>query len=478
MNRLSTGVPGLDVALGGGLEAGSTTVLAGTSGTGKTILAQQICFTNATAEHHAIYYTTISEPHAKMMRHLEPFDFFRREMLGPMVEFLHLGDLIRHDPSGRLEPLFSEVMRKTMEEQPILVVIDSAKALRDFTTVRDLRVALYDLTSRMAHTETALLLLGEYGPDEIENDAEFSLADNIVQLAFEPREPLDRRWLRVLKARGVKHLSGKHTLRIGTGGLEVFPRTETLGFGAAAEGTGRIHSGIPGLDEVMGGGIGRTETTAVLGPSGVSKTIFGLHFVVQGLAEQGRCLYFSFQDTSVQLVRMAGAFGWELDTAIADGRLVIHHVPSGELDLDVLAARIREELASGDVHRIVIDSLAEMVAAAREAERFPAFARGLAGIVRCAGAALVITSEMTTLGPTAEPLGGVMFLFHNVILLRYIEHASTTGRALNVVKMRNSHHSQQLHELHIGDHGLVVGPGLKETAGVLGWSALRAPEIR
>lgn len=475
MKRLATGVPGLDLALGGGLEAGSTTVLAGPSGTGKTILAQQICFNNATAERRAVYYTTISEPHAKLVRHLEPFGFFRAEMLGPMVEFLHLGELIRSDASGRLEPVFTEVLRKALDEQPALVVIDGAKTLRDFTSGRDLRLAFYDLISRLAHTNVALLLIGEYTPADVEFGIESSLADNIVQLAFEAREPIDRRWLRVTKARGERHLSGRHTVRIGAGGLEIFPRTETLGFGTATPVTGRIRSGIPGLDELMGGGIGRGEGTAVLGPSGVGKTIFGLQFVAEGLAAGERCVFVTFPDTPEQPMGVAAGFGWEHQAALADGRLTVPWVPPDELDLDVVTGCIRGEFAKGAVGRVVIDGLAEMVTAAREPARFPAFVRSLAGVIRSAGATLLVTSGTAMLGPSTEQMGGLVTVFHNVILLRYIELASATGRALNVVKMRNSGHSDRLHRLRIGEHGLVVGPGPQKASGVLGWSALRAP---
>jgi circadian clock protein KaiC len=223
MMRMTTGVAGLDVVLGGGLEPGSVTVLAGAPGAGKTILAQQMCFANATTEHKAVYYTTLSEPHSKLVRHLEQFDFFTPEALGPRVEYLHLGDLIRDDRPGRMEPLVDEVARKTMDEQPVVVVIDSAKALRDFTGDRELRMAFYDLTSRLAHTDAALLLIGEYTPAEMAADVEFALADTIIQLTYEPREPIDRRWLRVLKMRGTNHLEGKHTFRIGPGGFEVSP---------------------------------------------------------------------------------------------------------------------------------------------------------------------------------------------------------------------------------------------------------------
>jgi circadian clock protein KaiC len=475
VKRLETGVPGLDVVLGGGLEPGSVTVLAGAPGAGKTILAQQMCFANATKEHKAIYYTTLSEPHSKLVRHLQQFDFYATPALDGRVEYLHLGDLVREDRPGRMEPLVDEVARKTMDEQPVLVVIDSAKALRDFTGERELRMALYDLTSRLAHSETTLLLLGEYTTDEMAAGIEFSLADSIIHLAYEPREPIDRRWLRVVKMRGSHHLEGKHTFRISTAGFEVFPRIETYDPGAPAEVSGRIASGIPGLDELMGGGIGVGEATVLLGPSGVGKTICGLRFVTEGLSQGERCLYVTFQDTGDQLVKMAGAFGWDLHTPRLNGQLVVHHVPLGELDLDILTAHIRDELERGSIHRVVIDSLAELVFAARESERFPAYARSLTGLIRAAGATLLITSETTTLGPSAEPVGGVTFLFHNVILLRYIEMNSATGRALSVVKMRNSDHTKDVYRFTIDADGLVVGTTLEGVTGVLGWSALRAP---
>lgn len=475
MKRMTTGVPGLDVILGGGLEPGSLTVLAGAPGTGKTILAQQMCFANATDERKAIYYTTLSEPHSKLVRHLKPFDFFTSEALGPRVEYLHLGDFIRDDRPGRMEPLVEEVTRKAMDEQPVVVVIDSAKALRDFTGERELRMAFYDLTSRLAHTDAALLMIGEYTHAEMETDVEFALADTIIQLTYEPREPIDRRWLRVLKMRGTHHLEGKHTFRIAACGFEVFPRIETIEPGEPARVTGRIPTGVPGLDELMDGGIGAGEATVVVGPSGIGKTIFGLRFVTEGLAHDERCLYVTFQDAPDQLIKMAAAFGWNLEQARAKGTLIVHHVPLGELDLDILSSRIRADLAQGNIQRVVIDSLAEMVLAAREAERFPAYARSLTGLIRAAGASLLITSETTTLGPTPEPVGGTSFLFHNLILMRYIEQSSETGRALNIVKMRNSRHSRHVHHFDIGDHGITVGPTLKQVTGTLGWSALRAP---
>jgi circadian clock protein KaiC len=473
LELMSTGIAGLDLVLNGGLERGSVVVLAGAPGTGKTILAQQICFAKATAAHKAVYYTTVSEPHTKLVRHLEPFAFFDGESLGTTVEYIHLGSFLVPRSEDGLEPLVSEIVRKTLEDEPAIVVVDSSKMLRDFADERQLRSALYSLTSRVAHTDTVLLLVGEYTPQELAGGIEFSLADGIIYLEYQPREPVDRRSLRVMKARGSSQRPGRHTFQITAAGIGVFPRIETLLPEGIEAIPGRIATGIPGLDPLMNGGPQATDATLIAGPSGVGKTIFGLRWIAHALEQGQRCLYVTFQDTPKQLTNMARSFGWDLAAEQAAGHLAICYVPMGELDLDVLASAIRSELAEHKVSRVVLDSFAELVFAARESERFPAFMRSLVGLIRAAGSASLVTSETADHGQADRSLDGLMFLFDNVIHLRYIEEESGVGRALNVAKMRNSRHETTLTSFTIADHGVTIGAPLAGVTGRLGWSALR-----
>jgi circadian clock protein KaiC len=238
--------------------------------------------------------------------------------------------------------------------------------------------------------------------------------------------------------------------------LEIFPRIETLLPTGAAVFTGRIVSGVPGLDELLGGGIPAGDATLVMGPSGAGKTIFSLRYVADGLTRDERCLYITFQDSAGQLVGMAAAFGWDFEQARADGLLAIEHVPMGTLDLDVLVSVIRRNLGDGQIRRVVIDSLAEMVFAAREGDRFPAFLRSLNGLIRSFGASLMVTSETTTLGPIEDPLSGLMFLFHNVIQIRYVEQPAAVGRVLNILKMRNSPHDTGIYLCIITSDGFAI----------------------
>jgi circadian clock protein KaiC len=145
----------------------------------------------------------------------------------------------------------------------------------------------------------------------------------------------------------------------------------------------------------------------------------------------------------------------------------------GDLDLDVLANVVRANLASGQIRRVAIDSLAELVLADREWARFPAYMRSLVGLVRAAGVSLMATSETTGNGITAESLEGLSFLFDNVIDLRYIEEQAALGRAVNIVKMRNSLHQMTINKATITSTGLAVGEPIQGVTGRLGWSALR-----
>jgi circadian clock protein KaiC len=474
VKHMPTGIAGLDLVLTEGLELGTVVVVAGAPGTGKTILAQQMCFAKAAAGQKSVYYTTLSEPHAKLVRHLEQFSFFDPEALGPKVEYINMSDFLSTEHQEGLEPLVSEIVRKTLDEKPAIVVIDSAKMLGDFADRRTLRRALYDLTGRLSRTETMLLLVGEYKPEEVRSEVVFSLADGIIQLDYEMREPIDRRCLRVAKMRGRSHRTGKHTFHIGRTGIEVFPRIETLVPLEEPPLTGQVPSGIPGLDDLMGGGARQSDANLLTGPSGVGKTIFGLRWLVQGMEREENCLYVTFQDTAAQLLSVGSGFGWRLQPHLDSGQLEISYVPMGDLDLDVLATSVRAAAARRPISRIVIDSLSELAFAAREEARFPAYMRSLVGLVRAAGSSLLITSETSTHGFPGHSLEELLFLFDNVIDLRYIEEESQIGRAAHVAKMRSRAHSMALHSARIGDHGLEIGNVLDRVSGRLGWSALRA----
>jgi circadian clock protein KaiC len=355
-----------------------------------------------------------------------------------------------------------------------VIVIDSSKALHDVVDAARLRRAIYDLASKVAHSKAVLVLVGEYTPAETRSEPEFAVADGIVMLENEARGPIDRRWLRVLKMRGSELSPGQHSFSLGGSGFEVYPRLETTLPDEYETLAGRASVDIPALDELMGGGIPIGDSALVLGPSGVGKTLLALHFVAAGLERGERCLYLSFQETAEELLMKAASTGRDWEPFLGD-RLIVRHVAPVEVDLDQVAAIVRRELASGDVKRVVVDSLAELAFAARETERLPGYVWALGGFIRSAGGTTLFTNEMAALG-RASDLGGLSFVFNDVLFLRYVEIESELRRALNVLKMRRSGHDHGVVEYTIGPGGMsIVGP-MKGLSGVLGWSALRSDD--
>ena len=293
MERLTSGVADLDLILGGGLPRGSLLFIAGGSGTGKTILAQQICFANATPERKALYYTMVSEPHSKLVRHMEQFAFFDRDAIGERVDYIHLPGLL--DPgaedgslqqrSAAVTRLADEVVRASEVEERSVIVIDGIKALRDFAEGDGFgfRGVAYELASKVFHSNAALVFVGEYTAEEVAYAPEFAVADGIVYLADEALERFDQRWLRILKLRGTDFLMGKHSFRIGREGFEVFPRFESVAGVRGARSRERLGLGVPGIDELVGGGLPVGSATLVAGPSGSGKTVLALQFVAEGI---------------------------------------------------------------------------------------------------------------------------------------------------------------------------------------------------
>jgi circadian clock protein KaiC len=474
IERLSTGDEGLDLVMGGGLPAGALIIVAGPPGSGKTILAQQMCFANATGERKALYYTTWSEPHEKMVRHLEPFVFFEPDALGERVEFIHLAELIAAGGSEGLGAAGDEILRQSFEAKPAMIVIDSSKALHDVVEAGEFRRAIYDLASKVAYSDAVLVLVGEYSASETRSQPEFAVADGILQLENEAHGPVDRRSLRILKMRGAEILAGHHSFRISDAGFEVFPRLETTLPRVVPTPSTRASFAVERLDSALGGGIPRGDSTLLIGPSGVGKTLLALRFVAGGLEQGERCLHISFQESEAQLREKAASAGWDWSD-IGEERLVTRHIPPVELDLDQVGSLIRHELARGDVKRVVVDSLAELAFAARETERLPAYVWALGGFVRAAGGTTLFTNEMAALGRVAD-LGGLSFLFNNVFFLRYVEVESELRRGLNVLKMRQSEHEKGLIEFTIDAGGITFGDRIEGVSGMLGWSALRGDD--
>src|SRR6202789_2334189 len=122
IRKLPTGVPGLDEILGGGLPEFSFNIIAGAPGGGKTTLAHQILFANATPERPALYFTVLGEPALKMLRYQQQFDFFDLSRLNTSVRFINLSQVL---VERGLEGILEEIAKEIEAVSPGIVVVDS-----------------------------------------------------------------------------------------------------------------------------------------------------------------------------------------------------------------------------------------------------------------------------------------------------------------------------------------------------------------
>jgi circadian clock protein KaiC len=469
LERLTTGSAALDRILGGGLPVRSLTMVAGEPGAGKTLFALQLLFHQARQGRRGLYLTTLSEPSPKLLRYMQQFAFFDQEALGSRVAFVDLGSVVR----GRSAPEALQVIGERVErEEPAVVVIDSFKALRDFfVDAGSFRTFVYDLTVHLAGWGATALLVGEYLTDEVASLPEFAVADGIVRFGAERDGLTSVRVFDVLKLRGAAVVSGRHFFEIGPDGLTFFPRVrgpDDAGSASVASFAERASTGLPGLDEMLGGGLPRSSSTVVQGATGTGKTLLGLQFLLEGARRGEPVAHFTLEETADQLRAIAHGFGWDLADLERRRLFTFFYVSPVELSTDAFLNRARELVERLGARRAVLDSLTSMQLGVSSQRRFKELVYAMTKHFRALGVTFTLNMEVAELLGSAQLSGhGVSFAADNVIQLRYVEQEGRLDRGISVLKARGVRHASDVRRLTIGDGGAQVGAPFEGLRGVL-----------
>jgi circadian clock protein KaiC len=466
--RLTTGDAAFDRILGGGLPANSLTLVTGTPGAGKTIFAQQLSFAAARAGKRVIYFTHASEPHDKLLVHMAGFSFFDPSMVNEQVRVYNLSSqVVELGLNGALDFIVDAVR----QERSDLLIIDSFRGLKHvLEPTASSRRAIFSFGSQLALLHCTCVLVGEYGPEELQLEPEFAVADGIISLRHAHEGAQERRTLRVIKQRGVGYLGGDHSFRIDHQGLQVFPRQEALSQAPSYSATQELlSSGVPDLDELLRGGLIRSSSTLILGAPGIGKTVLALHFLAAGAAAGEPGLFISFQENPEQLALRASHFGLLDELELESWREMILSLSPVELDVDAAAAAIREAVERRNVRRVVIDSVAELEHAVREPERYDDYLAALVGYLRGNDVTTIMTREITQLFGSDLTIAsyGLSYIVDNIILLRYVEIEAAIRRALTVLKVRGSDHDKRLMELRFADGNVALSGQFAGLAGLM-----------
>lgn len=467
INRLATGVPGLDAILGGGLPEFSFNLIAGLPGCGKTTLAHQMMFALATPERPALYLTVLGEPPLKMLRYQQQFGFFDLERVNRCIHFVNLGP---DTMTGNLDKVLERIAAEVKTHAPAFVFVDSFRSVAlAGGTDSTLQQFMQNLGVLMTSWQATTFLIGEYAADTATNPV-FTVSDGLIWLHQSVQRNSMVRKIEVMKMRGQPTLAGMHTFRLSNAGVQVFPPASAAAAPpprsqARPQSSGRVLMGVERLDEMLGGGLPRGYSLLVAGPSGSGKSILAAGFLQEG-ARNGETGVIAVFEQRANRSRNP-----VLEELVKSGRVGLVDSRAPDLSIDEIVMLLIDEIRRLNATRVVIDSLSafELALAPTFREDFRESMLRLVAALGQEGVTVLLTSELEDRYTDLRfsPYG-TAFLTDAIIVQRYIEVESRLCRVMAVIKVRDSMHSDELRAYTIEAGGIRVGEMLPGEEGLLG----------
>jgi circadian clock protein KaiC len=476
LQRIPTGIPGLDRILCGGLLGGGVYIIEGVPGTGKTILANQICFNHVAAGGRVAFVTLLAESHTRMLQHLQPMSFYKEEAI---PERLYYVSGFRILESEGLKGIVDLLRREIKGHQASLLVLDGfATTEESASSPREFKKFVHEVQSHAASLECTILLLTNGSEREV--SPEYTMVDGVLHLEDDLFAQRTERTLRVGKFRGSDFLPGLHPFRITSRGHEIFPRVEAAFAQPSARDTyspRRQSTGIPSLDAILGGGLLAETTNGLYGPTGIGKTTLGLQFVAQSsTAEPGT--FFGFFESPERLRARAEMLGIDIKGLERSGAVELVWCPQGEHILDELGHRMVDAVRRRRVKRLFIDGYGGLVESATNPGRMTRFISTLSNELRAMKATVIMSMESRNVMGTATelPEKGLSSLLEGLILMRYTEIDGVIRRVVSVTKIRDSSFDASLRQFNITPHGIEVGGPIRGVEAALSGFA-REPRV-
>ncbi|AKI99870.1 circadian clock protein KaiC [Archangium gephyra] len=466
IQKLPTGVPGLDIITYGGIPQGRTTLITGKSGAGKSILSLQIACNLArlgvktvvlsieeTAEDLIATADTLGFDLASLVKQGQ---VVLTDLTRPMEGPTHVSG--NFDVEG-LVHLVSELVKKS---GATAVVLDSATALfSPRPPEAHLRSHFFRLVSSFRQLGLTAVMTAE-APADYGQLTTLGVEDFVCDTVLVLRNLVDgerrRRSIEVHKYRRSAHYKGEYPCTMTLQGLTVFP-LDARHTEQPSEDT-RFPSGVAGLDAMTRGGWLRDSIVLVRGPSGSGKTTLAGMYARAGALRGERVIYYGFEETKPILMRNFAKVGLSLKELEASGHLKVEcRYPEATSPEDLLV-ELRSGLANFKPSLIVVDSISSIEHSTSE-RGFRQFMVGLSSLIReHSRSALLIQTVGTFVENDAAP-PYLSTIPDAILLMDYARKEHGLERTMTVLKMRGSEHTSAEHRMTIVSGGLQVEP--------LGW---------
>ena len=468
VNRISTGVAGLDEILSGGLIAEQAYLIKGQPGSGKTTLGFH--FLNAgLSQKEKTLLISFSESETRLRRNaqLVGIDIER-------VEFLDLSPTADFFTEDQTYDIFSPAeVEKAPITQKIIENIDKIKPKRVFldaiTQFRFLALDEFQFRKQiqsflrfMLERDITLLFTSEGSDRHPDDDLQF-MSDGTIQLYMKS----ERRSIQVIKLRGSDFVGGYHDLHLSDRGMEVFPRLvptiHQREFKCEA-----ISSGIAEIDELLHGGLERGTTTIISGASGVGKSTFAMQFMKAAAGRGERSVIYAFEEDRETILKRGEAVNIPVHVMIDRGTLSIVSVEPLKYTPDRFAYLVRTEIAQNNVKIVTIDSTSGYKLS-MQGEDLIRHLHSLCQYLKNMGVTVILVNEIHTIagGEFSVTEAGLSYLADNLIFLRYLELDGQLRKAIGVLKKRVSDFERTLREFRITKKGIKVGKPLNKLRGIL-----------
>jgi circadian clock protein KaiC len=464
LERMPTGIPGLDHVLEGGLIRGHSLLIEGPPGSGKSNLAMRILYEGVLRYQEPALLITFEEFPRQL--YLDAIQF------GMDLEPLEQSGMLRlvWTPPARVLQGFTgkiDLIDKIVDEMNVRrLVIDSITHFRRVApSEQNLREVLGQILNALKIRGITAVLLKEL--DTIE-DNKIAFEEYLVDASIRLYNSVPAgggenvRRLEVRKTRGQGHVSGRHPFELGSEGVAVYPRLRPRDITRALAGQSRparqrVSTGIASIDRMLHGGLWRGSLNLGVGQPGTGKSVFAYHFLDAGLRSGESALLLSLKNTPQQILGQAETLGMDWGEQCHNGRLrILHYHPSG-LCVDKMIDALLQDIRILQPSRLVLDSIDDLWTAVKDPDQVRDYMLVLATLFDAAGTTSLVLSEMRSLGASAgSDATDFSYLASAVLHLTRSTAGDTVQRHISISKHAGSDHSRRIHEYHLDERGFHI----------------------
>jgi circadian clock protein KaiC len=470
-DRCPTGIVGLDEVLHGGLVPQRAYLARGGPGTGKTTLGLHFLRAGIAAGERALLITLESNEgqlRSDAAAQGLGLEGVRVLDLSPTREFFAENQSydIFSPADVERDPTTKQIIQTVQEHRPHRVFVDAITTLRYLSPdAFQFRKQALSFLRFLVESGATVVMSSEPTISVPDDDLRF-MSDGILDLDFSSGHGTLRRTLSVAKMRGSDFEGGPHSLRLTHRGMEVYPRlvpsSHEREFTVEV-----IPSGLPELDEMLGGGVERGTITILSGPSGVGKTTVGMQFMKEAATRGERSVVYAFEEQKDTLLHRCATVGIPVQAMVEAGSLSVVQVEPLRFSPAEFALLVRREVEERGARVVMIDGISGYrltLAGDDLVTQLHALGRYLKNM----GVTALFISETEGITGDAQATGaGVSYLCDNLVLLRYLEVDGELHKAIGVLKKRVGDFEKTLRELAITGSGIRVGAPLKGLRGVL-----------